>query len=189
MDKIDQLDAERKEAHRHEDVMRVVGRAEGRHKARERISLLLDPGSFNELETFRRHQASGFGMESRRPYTDGVVTGWGLVNGRKVFVYAHDFRIYGGVARQRTSGQDPQADWIWPLDRAPPVALNDSGGARIQEGVNGLAGYGGIFRRNVTASGVIPQISVMLGPCAEGAAYSPALTDFVFMVRGRRTCI
>ena len=184
MDKLDQLDAERKEAHRHEDVMRIAGRAEGRHKARERISMLLDPGTFNELETFRRHQASGFGMESRRPYTDGVVTGWGLVNGRKVFVYAHDFRIYGGSLGSAQAAKIHKLMDLAISVRAPLIALNDSGGARIQEGVNGLAGYGGIFLRNVTASGVIPQISVMLGPCAGGAAYSPALTDFVFMVRG-----
>ena len=111
-------------------------------------------------------------MESRRPYTDGVVTGWGLVNGRKVFVYAHDFRIYGGSLGSAQAAKIHKLMDLAISVRAPLVALNDSGGARIQEGVNGLAGYGGIFRRNVTASGVIPQISVMLGPCAGGAAYS-----------------
>ncbi|MCG8916938.1 acyl-CoA carboxylase subunit beta [Actinokineospora sp. PR83] len=157
--------------------------AKGKLTARERIDLLLDEGSFQETEQLRRHRATGFGLEDRRPYTDGVVTGWGTVHGRTVFVYAHDFRIFGGALGEA------YADKIHKLmDRAiaagaPLVSLNDGAGARIQEGVTALAGYGGIFRRNTRASGVIPQISVMLGPCAGGAAYSPALTDFVFMVR------
>jgi acetyl-CoA carboxylase carboxyltransferase component len=157
--------------------------AKAKLTARERIELLLDEASFQELEPLRRHRATGFGLDSKRPYTDGVVTGWGTVYGRTVFVYAHDFQIFGGALGEA------HADKIHKLmDRAiaagaPLVSLNDGAGARIQEGVTALAGYGGIFRRNTKASGTIPQISVMLGPCAGGAAYSPALTDFVFMVR------
>ncbi|WP_051070158.1 acyl-CoA carboxylase subunit beta [Actinopolyspora halophila] len=155
----------------------------GKFTARERMDLLLDEGSFRELEQFRRHRATGFGLEGNRPYTDGVITGWGTVHGKTVFVYAHDFRVFGGALGEA------HADKIHKLmDRAlaagaPLVSLNDGAGARIQEGVTALSGYGGIFRRNTRASGTIPQISVMLGPCAGGAAYSPALTDFVFMVR------
>jgi methylmalonyl-CoA decarboxylase subunit alpha len=157
--------------------------AKGKLTARERIDLLLDEGSFRELEQFRRHRSTSFGLDARRPYTDGVITGWGTVFGRTVFVYAHDFRVFGGALGEA------HAEKIHKLmDRAiavgaPLVSLNDGAGARIQEGASALAGYGGIFRRNASASGVIPQISVMLGPCAGGAAYSPALTDFVFMVR------
>jgi acetyl-CoA carboxylase carboxyltransferase component len=158
-------------------------RAKGKLTARERIGLLLDEGSFQEAEPLRRHRATGFGLEDRRPYTDGVITGWGTVHGRTVFVYAHDFRIFGGALGEAHAEKIHRI-----MDRAmsagaPLVSLNDGAGARIQEGVTALAGYGGIFTRNTRASGVIPQISVMLGPCAGGAAYSPALTDFVFMVR------
>jgi len=157
--------------------------AKGKLTARERIDLLLDKGSFVEVEPLRRHTATGFGLEQKRPYTDGVITGWGTVAGRTIFVYAHDFRIFGGALGAAHAEKIHKI-----LDMAisagkPVVSLNDGAGARIQEGVTALAGYGGIFQRNSRASGVIPQISVMLGPCAGGAAYSPALTDFVFMVR------
>ncbi|MFE9448796.1 acyl-CoA carboxylase subunit beta [Streptomyces sp. NPDC006739] len=158
--------------------------ARGRLTARERIELLLDPGSFTEIEPLRRHRATGFGLEARRPYTDGVVTGWGTVDGRTVFVYAHDFRIFGGALGEAHATKIHKVMDLALATGAPLVSLNDGAGARIQEGVSALAGYGGIFTRNVAASGVVPQISVMLGPCAGGAAYSPALTDFVFMVRG-----
>ncbi|MEV6753022.1 acyl-CoA carboxylase subunit beta [Streptomyces sp. NPDC051214] len=157
--------------------------AKGKLTARERIELLLDKGSFNEIETLRRHRASGFGLESKKPHTDGVVTGWGNVQGRTVFVYAHDFRIFGGALGEAHAEKIHKVMDLAASAGAPLVSLNDGAGARIQEGVTALAGYGGIFRRNTRASGVIPQISVMLGPCAGGAAYSPALTDFVFMVR------
>ncbi|MFD9904252.1 acyl-CoA carboxylase subunit beta [Streptomyces sp. NPDC059063] len=156
----------------------------GELTAYERIELLLDEGSFNEVEPLRRHQASGFGMERKRPYSDGVVTGWGTVFGRKVFVYAHDFRIFGGALGEAHAQKIHKLMDLAGTVGAPLVSLNDGAGARIQEGVTALAGYGGIFRRNARLSGVVPQISVMLGPCAGGAAYSPALTDFVFMVRG-----
>jgi acetyl-CoA carboxylase carboxyltransferase component len=158
--------------------------AKGKLTARERIELLLDEGSFHELEALRRHRATGFGLEAKRPYTDGVVTGWGTVHGRTVFVYAHDFRIFGGALGEAHATKIHKIMDKAIAAGAPLVSLNDGAGARIQEGVSALAGYGGIFQRNTKASGVIPQISVMLGPCAGGAAYSPALTDFVFMVRG-----
>ncbi|THA24328.1 acyl-CoA carboxylase subunit beta [Streptomyces sp. RKND-216] len=157
--------------------------AKGKLTARERIDLLMDAGSFREVETLRRHRASGFGLEAKRPYTDGVVTGWGEVEGRTVFVYAHDFRIFGGALGEAHAAKIHKIMDMAIAAGAPLVSLNDGAGARIQEGVSALAGYGGIFQRNTRASGVIPQISVMLGPCAGGAAYSPALTDFVFMVR------
>ncbi|MGK5447215.1 acyl-CoA carboxylase subunit beta [Streptomyces radiopugnans] len=157
--------------------------AKGKLTARERIELLLDEGSFQEVEPLRRHRATGFGLEDRRPYTDGVVTGWGTVEGRTVFVYAHDFRIFGGALGEAHANKIHKIMDMAIAAGAPLVSLNDGAGARIQEGVVALAGYGGIFQRNTKASGVIPQISVMLGPCAGGAAYSPALTDFVFMVR------
>ncbi|MFJ8898784.1 acyl-CoA carboxylase subunit beta, partial [Streptomyces sp. NPDC102370] len=157
--------------------------AKGKLTARERIELLLDPGSFREVEQLRRHRATGFGLEEKKPYTDGVITGWGTVEGRTVFVYAHDFRIFGGALGEAHAAKIHKIMDMAIAAGAPLVSLNDGAGARIQEGVSALAGYGGIFQRNTRASGVIPQISVMLGPCAGGAAYSPALTDFVFMVR------
>ena len=157
--------------------------AKGKLTARERIDVLLDEGSFTETEQLRRHRAVGFGMEAKRPSTDGVVTGWGTVHGRPVFVYAHDFRMFGGALGEAHAAKIHKVMDMAIAAGAPLVSLNDGAGARIQEGVVALAGYGGIFRRNTRASGVIPQISVMLGPCAGGAAYSPALTDFVFMVR------
>ncbi|MGW3094501.1 acyl-CoA carboxylase subunit beta [Streptomyces sp. NPDC001102] len=157
--------------------------AKGKLTARERIALLLDAGSFQEVEQLRRHRASGFGLEAKKPHTDGVITGWGTVEGRTVFVYAHDFRIFGGALGEAHAAKIHKIMDMAVAAGAPLVSLNDGAGARIQEGVSALAGYGGIFQRNTKASGVIPQISVMLGPCAGGAAYSPALTDFVFMVR------
>ncbi|MFG2718585.1 acyl-CoA carboxylase subunit beta [Streptomyces sp. NPDC048416] len=157
--------------------------AKGKLTVRERIALLFDEGSFREVETLRRHRATGFGLEDKRPHTDGVVTGWGTVHGRTVFTYAHDFRIFGGSLGEAHATKIHKIMDMALAAGAPLVSLNDGAGARIQEGVSALAGYGGIFARNTKASGVIPQISVMLGPCAGGAAYSPALTDFVFMVR------
>ncbi|MGZ3116036.1 acyl-CoA carboxylase subunit beta [Streptomyces sp. H62] len=156
----------------------------GKLTVHERLELLFDQGTFTEIEGLRRHRATGFGLEDRRPHTDGVVTGWGRVHGRTVFAYAHDFRIFGGSLGESHAEKIHKIMDMAEAAGAPLVSLNDGAGARIQEGVSALAGYGGIFRRNVRASGVIPQISVMLGPCAGGATYSPALTDFVFMVRG-----
>ena len=158
-------------------------RSKGKLTVRERLDLLFDEGTFTEIETFRRHRAQGFGMEGRRPPTDGVVVGWGLVEGRRVFAYAHDFRVFGGSLGEAHAAKIHKIMDLAAKAGAPLVGLCDGAGARIQEGVTALAGYGGIFQRNVRNSGVIPQISVMLGPCAGGAAYSPSLTDFVFMVR------
>jgi acetyl-CoA carboxylase carboxyltransferase component len=159
-------------------------RARGKLTVRDRLELLLDDDSFVEIGGIRRHRASGFGLENRRPYTDGVVTGWGTIDGRLVFVFAHDVRIFGGSLGEEHAKKIHRIMDMAETARAPLISLNDGAGARIQEGVTALAGYGGIFRRNVRCSGVIPQISVILGPCAGGAAYSPALTDFVFMVCG-----
>ncbi|OLF17277.1 acyl-CoA carboxylase subunit beta [Actinophytocola xanthii] len=157
--------------------------ARGKLTVWERLDELLDPGSFVELEGLRRHRATGFGIEHRRPPGDGVVTGWGTVDGRKVFVYAHDFRVFGGSLGEAHAQKIHRVMDLAEAAGVPLVGLNDGAGARIQEGVTGLAGFGGIFRRIVRSSGVIPQISVILGPCAGGAAYSPALGDFVFIVR------
>ena len=158
--------------------------AKGKLTARERLDLLFDPGTFTEVEPLRRHRATAFGMDARRPPGDGVVVGWGEVHGRPVFAYAHDFRVFGGALGEAHAEKIHKVMDLALSTGAPLVALSDGAGARIQEGVTALAGYGGIFRRNTAASGVVPQISVILGPCAGGAAYSPALTDFVFMVRG-----
>ena len=157
--------------------------AKGKLTARERIEALLDADSFVEVEGLRRHRATGFGLERNRPHTDGVITGWGKIDDRTVFVYAHDFRVFGGSLGESHAQKIHKIMDMAETAGAPLISLNDGAGARIQEGVTALAGYGGIFSRNVRASGVIPQISVMLGPCAGGAAYSPALTDFVFIVR------
>jgi len=157
--------------------------AKGKLTARERIELLLDPGTFEEWDMFVEHRCHDFGMAEQSIPGDGVVTGYGMVNGRVVFVFSQDFTVFGG------SLSEAHAEKICKImDHAikvgaPVVGLNDSGGARIQEGVASLAGYAEVFQRNVLASGVIPQISVIMGPCAGGAVYSPAMTDFVFMVK------
>jgi acetyl-CoA carboxylase carboxyltransferase component len=150
--------------------------------ARERIDQLLDPGSFHELDMLARHRAHDAGLDDR-PYTDGVITGWGSVDGRKVFVFSQDFTVMGGALGEVFAEKLHKVMDLALATGAPMIGLNDGAGARIQEGVVSLDGYGGIFWRNVQASGVIPQISVILGPCAGGAVYSPAMTDFIFMVR------
>ncbi len=157
----------------------------GKMVARERIEALLDDASFVEIGLLARHRAVGFNLERHRPDTDGVVTGWGTVDGRKVFVYAHDFRIFGGSLGEVFASKIHTLMDLAAETGAPVIGLNDGGGARIQEGIAALAGYGGIFARNVSLSGVVPQISVILGPCAGGAAYCPALTDFVFAVNDK----
>ncbi|MBB5857523.1 acetyl-CoA carboxylase carboxyltransferase component [Amycolatopsis umgeniensis] len=156
----------------------------GKRTARERLDLLLDNDSFVEIDLFRRHQEHGLSAPSQRPHTDGVVAGSGTIDGRRVFVYAQDFTVFGGSLGQAHAAKIHKVLDLALATGSPVIALNDSGGARIQEGVPALDGYGGIFRRQVAASGVIPQISVVLGPCAGGAAYSPALADFTFMVKG-----
>jgi propionyl-CoA carboxylase beta chain len=153
----------------------------GKMTARERIDELLDPGSFVETDMLARHRSTDFEMEKRRGYGDGVVTGWGTIDGRKVFIFATDFTFIGGSLGEVFAEKVCKIMDLALATGAPFIGLNDGGGARVQEGAASLAGYGYIFDRNVRASGVIPQISVILGPCAGGAVYSPAITDFVFM--------
>jgi len=156
--------------------------AKGKFTARERIEKLLDPGTFVETGLFVSHRALGFGMESSHPATDGVITGWGKVDGRLVYVFAQDFTIFGGSLGEAHGRKIAQLMDLAYQNGAPIIGLNDSGGARIQEGVDSLASYGEIFYRNTRASGVIPQISLIMWPCAGGAVYSPGINDFVFMV-------
>jgi acetyl-CoA carboxylase carboxyltransferase component len=156
--------------------------AKGKMLARERIDYLLDPGTFQELDMLARHRAQAAGLEER-PYTDGVITGWGTIDGRKVFVFSQDFTVFGGALGEVFAEKIHKMMDLALKVGAPVIGLNDGAGARIQEGVVSLASYGGIFYRNVLSSGVVPQISVILGPCAGGAVYSPAMTDFIFMVR------
>jgi len=184
-DVLAKLEARRAEARAGGGEKRVAAQHKrGKLTARERIELLLDEGSFEEFDMFVEHRCTDFGMEKTKYPGDGVVTGWGTVNGRVVYVFSKDFTVFGGSlseahARKMTKIQDMALQ-----NRAPIIGLFDAGGARIQEGVNALGGYGEVFQRNVLASGVIPQISVIMGPCAGGDVYSPAMTDFIFMVRG-----
>ena len=157
--------------------------ARGKLTARERLELLLDPGTFVETDMLTRHRLGTFGLDEQRPYTDGVVTGWGTIDGRKVFVFSQDFTVFGGSLGEVMAEKVCKIMDLAASVGAPVIGINDSGGARIQEGAASLAGYGYIFDRNVRSSGVIPQISVIMGPCAGGAVYSPAITDFVFMVK------
>jgi propionyl-CoA carboxylase beta chain len=159
-------------------------REEGRLLARERAELLCDPGSFVELDRYVRHRESNFGMMERRPYGDAVVTGYGTIFGRKVFVFSQDFTVFGGSLSEVFAEKICKVMDLAVKFGCPIIGINDSGGARIQEGVVSLAGYAEIFWRNVQASGVVPQISLIMGPCAGGAVYSPAITDFIFMVEG-----
>jgi len=182
-DIIEELENRRKQAQLGGGQRRIdTQHAKGKLTARERIELLLDPGSFEEWDMFVEHNCTDFGMQDQSIPGDGVVTGYGTINGRLMFVFSQDFTVFGGSLSQT------HADKICKiLDQAvkvgaPVIGLNDSGGARIQEGIDSLAGYAEVFKRNITASGVIPQISVIMGPCAGGAVYSPAMTDFIFMV-------
>ena len=181
-EKLDDLRQRREEAY-HAGSPRSVERQheKGKMLARERIEYFLDPASFQELDLLARHRAHTAGLDER-PYTDGVITGWGTVDGRKVFVYAQDFTVFGGALGEVFAEKIHKLMDLALKVGAPVIGLNDGAGARIQEGVVSLASYGGIFYRNVLSSGVIPQISVILGPCAGGAVYSPAMTDFIFMV-------
>src|SRR5215469_8721315 len=157
--------------------------AKGKLTARERLEILLDPGSFEEWDMFVEHRSHDFGIDEQKVPGDGVITGYGEINGKLVFVFSQDFTVFGG------SLSEPHAEKICKImDHAmrvgaPVIGLNDSGGARIQEGVASLAGYAEVFERNVLASGVVPQVSLIMGPCAGGAVYSPAMTDFIFMVK------
>ena len=182
-DPIEQLRAKRREAELGGGESRIESQHEkGKMTARERIDFLVDDDSFTEVDPFVEHRSTNFGMDEKRFPGDAVVTGYGEVDGRKVFLFAHDFTVLGG------SVGEVVADKICKvMDKAiengvPVVGLNDSGGARIQEGVDSLVGFAKIFNRNTEASGLIPQISAIMGPCAGGATYSPALTDFTFMV-------
>jgi acetyl-CoA carboxylase carboxyltransferase component len=183
-DNIARLVERRKEARLGGGEKRIEAQhAKGKLTARERLALLLDEGSFEEYDMFVQHRCTNFGMEKSRPYGDGVVTGQGTIGGRLVFVYAQDFTVSGGSLSKTMSEKICKImDMALKLG-APVIGLNDSGGARIQEGIDALAGYGEIFERNILASGVIPQISGIFGPCAGGAVYSPALTDFTLMVK------
>ncbi|WP_374290253.1 acyl-CoA carboxylase subunit beta [Paenirhodobacter enshiensis] len=163
-------------------------RIESQHKkgkltARERIELLLDEGSFEEFDMFKAHRCVEFGMEADKPAGDGVVTGWGTVNGRMVYVFSQDFTVFGGSLSETHAEKICKIMDMAMQNGAPVIGMNDSGGARIQEGVASLAGYADVFQKNILASGVVPQISLIMGPCAGGAVYSPAMTDFIFMVK------
>ena len=157
--------------------------SKGKLTARERLEILLDEGSFEELDTYVEHDCIDFGMEEQRIQGDGVVTGSGTINGRLVFVFSQDFTVFGGAVSQRHAEKICKVMDMAMKVGAPFIGINDSGGARIQEGVASLGGYAEIFQRNVLASGVIPQISLIMGPCAGGAVYSPAMTDYIFMVK------
>ena len=157
--------------------------AKGKLTARERIEILLDEGSFEEFDMFVVHRCEDFGMSDQRPAGDGVVTGWGTINGRMIYVFSQDFTVFGGSLSETHAQKICKIMDMAMQNGAPVVGINDSGGARIQEGVASLAGYAEVFQRNVMASGVIPQISAIMGPCAGGAVYSPAMTDFIFMVK------
>src|SRR5512143_3016629 len=183
-DIIRQLDEKRAAARLGGGAARIDAQhAKGKLTARERIELLLDPDSFEEWDMFKGHRCSDFDMDQQSVPGDGVVTGYGTINGRLVFVFSQDFTVFGG------SLSEAHAEKICKImdhalkAGAPVIGLNDSGGARIQEGVASLGGYADVFQRNVLASGVIPQISLIMGPCAGGAVYSPAMTDFIFMVK------
>jgi len=183
-DILEELEARRAEARLGGGQKRIDAQhAKGKLSARERIDLLLDPNSFEEFDMFVAHRCNDFGMEDKGFPGDGVVTGWGTINGRKTFVFAQDFTVFGGSLSETNAKKIVKIQEMAIKHGAPVIGLNDSGGARIQEGVVSLGGYADVFQNNVLASGVIPQISVIMGPCAGGAVYSPALTDFIFMVR------
>ncbi len=158
--------------------------AKGKLTARERIALLLDEGSFEEFDMFVQHRCNDFGMEKETYYGDGVITGYGTIDGRLVYVFSQDFTVFGGSLSETFAAKICKVMDMAMKNGAPLIGINDSGGARIQEGVNSLSGYTEIFQRNILASGVIPQISAIFGPCAGGAVYSPALTDFILMSKG-----
>ena len=157
--------------------------ARGKYTARERVEKLLDPGSFNELDTFVRHRTIEFDMQDNRPWGDAVVTGHGTIDGRRVCVFSQDFTVFGGSLGEVMAEKMCKIMDLAAKIGCPVIGINDSGGARIQEGVVSLGAYGDVFTRNVRCSGVIPQISLVMGPCAGGAVYSPAITDFIFMVK------
>jgi len=181
---IRQLEEMRQKAHLGGGERRIEAQhAKGKLTARERLELLLDEASFEEYDMFVEHRCQDFGMAENKVPGDGVVTGWGTINGRLVFVFSQDFTVFGGALSEAHAEKICKIMDQAMKVGAPVVGLNDSGGARIQEGVASLAGYAEVFQRNVLASGVVPQISLVMGPCAGGAVYSPAMTDFIFMVK------
>ena len=183
-DILDQLAARRNEARAGGGAGRVAAQhAKGKLTAHERVELLLDEGSFEEFDMFVTHRCTDFGMEASKPAGDGVVTGWGTINGRMVYLFSQDFTVFGGSLSETHAKKICKIMDMAVQNGAPVIGINDSGGARIQEGVASLAGYADVFQRNILASGVVPQISLVMGPCAGGAVYSPAMTDFIFMVR------
>jgi propionyl-CoA carboxylase beta chain len=183
-DIIRQLEEKREQARLGGGVKRIESQhAKGKLTARERIELLLDPGSFEEWDMFVEHRCTDFGMETQKIPGDGVVTGYGTINGRMVFIFSQDFTVFGGALSESHAEKICKVMDHAMKVGAPVIGLNDSGGARIQEGVASLGGYAEVFQRNVMASGVVPQISMIMGPCAGGAVYSPAMTDFIFMVK------
>ena len=185
-DMLDRLEDRRAQARLGGGAKRVEAQhGRGKLTARERLELLLDKGSFEEFDMFVEHRSIDFGMADVKIPGDGVVTGWGTINGRTVCVFAKDFTVFGGSLSEAHAQKIIKIQDMALKVRAPVIGLFDAGGARIQEGVAALGGYGEVFKRNVVASGVIPQISVIMGPCAGGDVYSPAMTDFIFMVRDR----
>ncbi len=181
---LQELEARRAEARLGGGQRRIDAQhAKGKLTARERLEVLLDEGSFEEFDMFVTHRAVDFGMAEQKIPGDGVVTGWGTINGRMVYVFSQDFTVLGGSLSETHAEKICKVMDMAVKNGAPVIGLNDSGGARIQEGVASLAGYAEVFQRNIMASGVVPQISVIMGPCAGGAVYSPAMTDFIFMVR------
>ncbi|MFE1601501.1 acyl-CoA carboxylase subunit beta [Methylobacterium sp. ID0610] len=183
-DILERLDQRRAQARLGGGESRVAAQHKrGKLTARERIELLLDSGSFEEFDMFVQHRSNDFGMENQKIPGDGVITGWGTINGRAVFIFSKDFTVFGGSLSEAHAQKIIKVQDMALKMRAPIIGLFDAGGARIQEGVAALGGYGEVFKRNVLASGVIPQISVIMGPCAGGDVYSPAMTDFIFMVR------
>ncbi len=184
-EKLELLEARRAESELGGGAARLKAQHEkGKLSARERLDVLLDEGSFTELDRFVTHRSTDFGLEKDRPYGDGVITGTGRIDGRIVYVFSQDFTVFGGSLSEAHAEKICKVMDLAVRNGAPVIGLNDSGGARIQEGVVSLGGYAEIFLRNTLASGVVPQISAILGPCAGGAVYSPAITDFTFMVRG-----
>ena len=181
--KIDELEARNEKALEGGGAERLAKHKQGgRLSARERVEVLLDPGSFVEMDRFVTHRSHNFGMEKNKPYGDGIITGYGRINGKLVYLSSQDFTVVGGSMSRTQANKICKVMDLALKNGAPFISINDSGGARIQEGIESLGGYADIFTRNTLASGVIPQITAIMGPCAGGAVYSPSITDFVFMV-------
>ncbi|PQM56606.1 MAG: methylmalonyl-CoA carboxyltransferase [Rhodobacteraceae bacterium] len=182
---LDELEKRRREAKQGGGKARIEAQhKKGKLTARERIEVLVDPGSFEEFDMFVTHRCNDFGLDKNSYPGDGVITGWATINGQIIYLFSQDFTVFGGSLSETNAQKICKVMDMAVQNGAPIIGLNDSGGARIQEGVASLGGYAEVFKRNILASGVVPQISVIMGPCAGGAVYSPAMTDFIFMVRG-----